>query len=256
MNPKVTIIIPTFNRKDYITEAIKSALNQTFSDYEILILDDASTDDTHEIIKPLLEDGRIRYICHPQNIGITANRNYGISISKGEYIAMLDSDDVWTDECKIKRQVEILDTHPDIGIIGTYTKIINEEDKVIGKIKYCCADSSIRRKMLKRNQFTQSGVVVRKDAIEKAGFYDVNIPIWEDYELWLRIGKLFKFRNIPEFMTAYRDHRGNISKESYEKSIRTYEIIYKLYKSVYPNSWFLLFKIVAKKAKLSLQNLS
>jgi glycosyltransferase involved in cell wall biosynthesis len=244
MEPKISIIIPTYNRAGLLPQALTSALKQSFSDFEILILDDASTDDTYQRISSFLEDPRVRYIKHPQNIGISANRNYGISIAKGTYIAMLDSDDLWLDESKLSRQSEILDTHPDIGIVGTYVKIIDKEGKETGKISTHAADASIRRSMMFRNQFFQSSILMRKETLVDAGNYDEKIPIWEDYELYLRIGKLHQLRNIPEFLTAYRDHDSNISKESEEKSIRTYRILYKLYKKVYPFAWVLLFKIM------------
>lgn len=247
MDPRITIIIPTFNRASLLPEALKSALCQTFEDFELLVLDDASTDQTHEAVSPFLRDPRVRFIKHPENIGITENRNYGLSIAKGEYIAMLDSDDVWLDECKLKRQIELMDTHLDCGIVGTFVKKMNKDGAIIGDISYKAADSSIRRNMMLRNQFTQSSVLIRKSALDKVGWYDTNIPIWEDYELWLRIGTEFKLRNIPEFLTGYRAHETNISNESKEKSIKAYQMIYKLYRKKYPRSLLMLAKIVMKK---------
>ena len=250
MDPKVTVIVPTWNRAAMIAIAIKSILSQTFSDFELLILDDASTDNTHEVVLPFLTDKRVRFVSHPKNIGITANRNYGISIALGTYIAMLDSDDVWLDENKLERQIEILDSHPDIGIVGTYAKRLDEKGNDIGDITTHAADASIRRSMMRRNQFIQSSVLIRKKAIDDAGRYDEGVPIWEDYELWLRIGALYQFRNIPEFLTGYRDHAGNISKESEEKSIAAYQMIYKLHKKNYPMAWWMLGKIIVKKVMM------
>ncbi len=247
MDPRVTILIPTYNRAELLPFAVKSALCQTFEDFELLILDDASTDSTHEAVSPFLKDPRVRLITHPENVGITENRNYGLSIAKGEFIAMLDSDDVWLDECKLKRQVELLDVHAECGIVGTFAKKINKDGAVIGEIIYKAADSSIRRNMMGRNQFTQSSVLLRKSVLDSVGWYDENIPIWEDYELWLRIGTMFKLRNIPEFLTGYRIHGTNASHESKEKSIKAYEMIYRLYRKQYPWSIVLLSKIFAKR---------
>lgn len=247
MPPRVSIIIPTYNRANLLSVAITSVLKQKFTDFELLILDDASMDSTHEIVKPFLTDSRVRLIIHPDNIGITANRNYGLSIAQGNYIAMLDSDDVWLDDCKLTRQVELLDSHPELGIVGTFAQKIDADDNLMGTITHHTADISIRNNMMRKNQFIQSSVLIRKQALDDVGWYDENIPIWEDYELWLRIGTLYQFRNIPEFLTGYREHPNNISKESEKKSISAYWIIYKLYRKKYPYSLILLFKIIVKK---------
>ena len=253
MNPRVTILIPTYNRADLLPQAVASALSQTFTDFELLILDDASTDNTREVAEVFLKDPRVRLINHPQNIGITANRNYGLSIAKGEYLAMLDCDDVWISNDKLKRQVELLDAHREIGMVGTFTKKINTQGKEIGNITSKLAHASIRRSMMFRNQFTQSSVVVRKEAIDKVGWYDESLPIWEDYELWFRIGAEYQLRNIPEFFTGYRVHEGNISNISQEKSIRAYRMMYWLYKKKYPFSIILLLKIFVKKISLKVK---
>ena len=256
MNPKVTIIIPTYNRADLLPQALESALIQDFTDYEILVLDDASIDNTHEIILPYLKDNRIRYIKHPKNIGINSNRNYGLSVAKGEYIAMLDSDDTWISNTKLKRQKEILDMHPDIALVGTYCSIINTKNEKLGEIRTHSADSSIRKNMMIINQFVQSSVLIRKQVLDQIGYYDNNIPIWEDYELWLRIGEKFRLMNISELLTGYRVHAGNISKLSEQKCIKSYSMIYKLYKNKYPNSWVLLSKIWVKKLIFNLKHFS
>ena len=247
MNPRVTIIVPTHNRANLLPKAISSALSQTFTNFELLILDDASTDTTRQMAESFLKDSRVRLISHPKNIGITANRNYGLGIAQGEYIAMLDSDDVWLSDNKLKRQVELLESHEEIGMVGTFARKIDAQGKEIGNITSRLANSSIRRNMMCRNQFTQSSVMIRKKVLDEVGWYDENLPIWEDYELWLRIGISYQLRNIPEFFTGYRVHEGNVSNVSKEKSIRAYTTIYQLYKKKYPFSVVLLFKILIKK---------
>ncbi len=250
MDPKITVIIPTYNSARFLPAAIQSVLDQTRKDVEILILDDASTDNTHEVLSPFLKDSRVRLVSHPHNIGITANRNYGLSIAKGEYIAMLDSDDVWLDSCKLERQIEILETHPHIAIVGTHAKIIDEHGSTLGTITHKSADRSIRASMMFRNQFIQSSILIRKSILEDVGYYDEHMPIWEDYELWLRIGIKYQFRNIPEQLIAYRVHESNISKSSKKKSLRAYKNLYKLYRGKYPYSFLLLGKIIIKSVQL------
>ncbi len=240
---KVSIIIPTYNRANLLKQAIQSVLDQSFSDFELLILDDASTDNTEEIVKSFI-DVRIRYTRHLSNIGITKNRNYGLSKSIGEYIAMLDSDDLWISNNKLKKQVEFLDSNIDFGIVGTYSKILGQNNKpfLIGK-----DDAWMRRLFLIKNQIFQSSVLFRKNAVNELGFYDEALPIWEDYELWLRIGTKYKFANIPEFLTGYRIHEKNITKEDKMKGINASLMIIEKYKNKYPNYWLGYLKIFLKK---------
>jgi glycosyltransferase involved in cell wall biosynthesis len=254
-NPKVSIIIPTWNRGDLIGDAIKSVLAQNFTDYELLILDDASTDDTHHIVSFFLQDKRIRYIKHPQNVGITANRNYGLSIAQGEYIAMLDSDDVWLSKNKLQKQINFLHLNLEYGLIGTYATKIDKDGNIIKKsFKDLLSDRFatksnfwMRMFFLIRNQIFHSSVVIRKKAIEESGPYEESLPIWEDYELWLRIGTKYKVRNIPDFMTGYRVHEKNITKEDKIKGLEASFRILRMYKDKYPNYYLGYLKLWLKK---------
>lgn len=247
MIPKVSIVIPVFNREVFISLAVKSVLSQTFNNFELIILDDTSTDNTFNIIEKFLSDSRVLAVRHPKNIGITANRNYGLSVARGEYIAMLDSDDIWLDKHKLELQVNTLDTNPSIGIIGTFARRIDATGKITGNITNNISNDLIKKSMMYKNQFTQSSVLIRKKALDDVGWYNEKIPIWEDYELWLRIGEKYQFRNIPEFLTGYREHEGNISKESEGKSIKAYWMIYKLYRKKYPTAFIVLLKVIFKK---------
>jgi glycosyltransferase involved in cell wall biosynthesis len=248
MSPKVSVVIPTYNRADFLPQAVRSVLSQTFSDYELLILDDASTDRTQELRSGFLEDSRVRYVKHPKNIGITANRNYGLAIARGEYIAMLDSDDVWLDGSKLKRQVDILDNHEDCALVGTYARIIDKNGAAKGEIATHRNDTSIRRNFLVTNQFVQSSVLIRKQVLEELGGYDTDFPLWEDYDLWLRIGRKYLVRNIGEMLTGYRDHDANISKTSELKSLLSYRMIYQQHGKAYPFGFVLLLKVFVKTA--------
>ena len=127
--PKVSIILPTYNRADFIAEAIESAINQTFEDWELLIIDDGSTDNTAEIVSKYLKDKRIKYF-KTKNRGTAAARNRGLKLATGEYTAFLDSDDLWN-PAKLKKQVEILDTHPDIDLLFTSSIIKNKHGEEV-----------------------------------------------------------------------------------------------------------------------------
>lgn len=254
--PRISILVPTFNRATLIPFAIKSILCQTETNVELLILDDASTDNTREVIGEFLKDPRVRYIVHPKNIGITANRNYGLSIAQGEYIAMLDSDDVWSDECKLKRQLEFMDMHSEYGLVGTFAQKIDDKGEIIisdklrhkiGNIFRGAADSTIRRFFMLKNQFAQSSVLIRKKALDEVGWYDEKLLIWEDYELWLRIGEKYKLRNIPEALTQLRIHSGSISADKKSTYLDTELHIISLHKKAYPHYWIGFLKLWIKR---------
>jgi glycosyltransferase involved in cell wall biosynthesis len=254
MNPTVSIILPTFNRADFLSFAVESALSQTFVDFELIILDDASKDNSLEILSPYLEDGRIVIIRHPNNIGITANRNYGLSIARGSYIAMLDSDDVWLDRSKLQRQVDLLNANPEYALVGTFAKIIDEHGKVTGEIGTHTDDSTIKRYLLVRNPIVQSSVLLRKQALVEAGGYDASIGVCEDYDLWLRLGEQFKMQIIGEALTGYRKHHSNVSKVSQCTTIRSYRKIYERYRKTYPFAFIMLLKLRIKSTLFYLEH--
>jgi glycosyltransferase involved in cell wall biosynthesis len=219
--PKLSIQICTYNRANLITKAIDSVLSQTFQDFEILILDDASSDNTEEIIKPFLSDSRIRYIKNSQNLGITKNRNNGITLSSGEYIAVLDSDDYW------------IDNNKDYALVGTNMIIVDEANKELKKVCYPTKNFVIKKTLLIKNMFSHSSVMYRKNEIISLGSYDAKISIWEDYDLWLRIGLKYKFANLNIFATAYKKHSAQSNTGIIKVGLDTQKIIIERYKKMY-----------------------
>lgn len=217
MRPLVTVHICTYNRANTIKKALDSVISQTYKNLQILIVDDASSDNTEEIVRKYSDD-RIEYYKNESNLGITKNRNKALSLSKGKYIAVLDSDDYWIDENKISDQVNFLEKNPAYALVGTYTNIADENGGLIKKLQPETLDREIRQKMLMSNQFSHSSVVYRKDTLEK---YNDKYFIWEDYAAWLEIGSKYKFANLPITTTNYTRHSGNISKDKKIKGIVT-----------------------------------
>lgn len=254
LKPRVSIIIPTYNRARLLLLAVESALSQSWTDFELLILDDASTDDTAERVSERVKDPRVRFIRYPRNVGITASRNYGLLIARGDYVAMLDSDDVWLDRRKLERQVEFLEARPGYGLVGTFAKILDKDGEVTGSFGTHTEDPAIRRHLLLRNPIMQSSVLIRREALDQVGGYDAAIPVWEDYDLWLRIGRTFKLHVIGEPLTGYRDHGGNISKVSERKSLRSYWMIYRRHRKAYPFATVLLLKTCLKALLYSVRH--
>lgn len=210
--PRISVIITTFNREGFISEAIGSVLNQSYTDWEMIIVDDASTDNTESVVKKYLEkDARIKYIKNPKNIGIAETRNIGIEMSRGSYIAPLDSDDVWLDKDKLKKQAEFLDKNLDYCLLGGGIINIDNQSRQIKKVLFPVYDSLIRNIILQYNPFCHSSVLYRKSIAIKLGGYSKEYSICTDYDFWLRMGTKQKFTNIPQVLAGYRVHGGNIT---------------------------------------------
>ncbi|OGG61138.1 hypothetical protein A3C87_03230 [Candidatus Kaiserbacteria bacterium RIFCSPHIGHO2_02_FULL_49_34] len=230
--PLVSIMMTSYNRAGYIGEAIESVLMQTYQNWELLVLDDASTDDTVSIAQGFAEqDARVRVLPAPQNLGITGNRNRGFALARGEYIAVLDSDDMWSSSEKLAKQVAFLESNPEHILVGTQVDVIDGFSNTIGSFAYETEDAAIRAKLLLRNQFTHSAILMRKTA----EIYNPAVPIWEDYDLILRLGTLGKLANLPEQMTQYRKHASNISKEKRAQHARVHLDIIWAHKDAYPH---------------------
>lgn len=234
----------TYNRAHYIAQAIDSVLSQTFTDFELLILDDTSTDNTEQILQPYLTDPRVKYIQNKTNLGITKNRNKALSLSNGKYIAVLDSDDYWTDNNKLALQKEFLDTNPDYTLIGTNMTVVDESNNILKKIKYLSNNFGIKKLLLLKNFFCHSSVMYKKQEIIDLGSYDESLPIWEDYDLWLKIGIKYKFANLYQNTTAYRRHNNQSNAEKIKIGQDTQKLIIERYKNQY--SFYTLAKIINK----------
>lgn len=207
MNPIVSVILPTYNRSNYLERAIKSVLDQSFQEWELIIVDDASTDDTFKVLKKWQEkDGRIKVLRNKKNNysanGISKNLNNGIHIAKGKYIARLDDDDYWCHKDKLKMQVDFLENNPEYVIVGGGMIVVDGLGKE--KFRYLKkeSDRDIRASALLSSPFSHTTVMFLKSVAEKVGFYGDN-KLVEDWILWLKLGKLGKFYNFPEHFTCY-----------------------------------------------------
>ncbi len=234
--PLVSIMMTTYNQADLIGQAIQSVQRQTYQSWELIILDDASADDTANVVfDHKLGDSRVIYSPASLNLGIAKNRNRGFAIAKGKYVAVLDSDDFWLDVSKLERQVEFLEENEEYCLIGTNSVVVDGDGRQIAEFKYETEDKKIRQKMLLRNQFTHSSILWRREVISEQKPYDESLFIWEDYDLILRLGMVGKMANLPELMTAYRKHGGNISSKKKLRGALTHLSIIKRYKKQYPS---------------------
>lgn len=204
--PRVTVFIPAFNVECYIEDAIDSVLQQTFTDFELLIIDDGSTDATPEIVAGYKDDARIRIVTNAENLGRPATRNKGLELARGELIAFLDGDDLCSPE-RLERQVAYLDAHLDIDGLGTWMTTVDEQGHGSGHIYYeeALTPDEIACEMLIGCAIAQPTMMVRLRAIS-AFRYDPAFPVAQDYELWVRMIATCRFANLPQALTQYRQH--------------------------------------------------
>lgn len=213
MRPAVSVIIPTYNRDALLRRAIESVLNQSFDDFEVLVVDGAGSESTLELVRSY-GDGRLRYV--PQiGKGIANARNLGVLKARGEFIAFLDDDDRWRED-KLELQVETFRELPgDYGLIYTaFTYYYLERDRVLG-IKHPRASGDVYRHMLRDNITGTSTIMVRRECFRRAGLFRESFPTCEDWDMWLRMSKICRFGAIDEPLVDYSIHSGQFSFAKY-----------------------------------------
>lgn len=198
----VTILMATHNGSRFIREAIDSVLQQTYERFELLVVDDASTDGTGDVVRALGE-ARLRVVRNSSQLGLTRSLNRGLELARGEFIARIDDDDVWVERGKLAQEVAYLVRHSAIGLIGVQNIVINQEGREIYRSRVETDDAAIRRNFLRRNQFVHSGVLMRRRAVPGAG-YDERRRLAQDYELWLRIGRQWQLANLTDVWVKQR----------------------------------------------------
>ncbi len=194
--PFFSIIIPVYNRKELVIKAIDSVLNQTFTDYELIVVNDGSTDDTSEI--KTLYNKKIRYL-EQTNLGVSAARNLGIKKSKGKYIALLDSDDYWLPE-KLARQFAYIKQYPEIKIHQSQEVWMRNGLRVNPKKIHQKKAGHIFKESLQLCLISPSAVVLERELFDRYGLFDEKMPVCEDYDLWLRIGAHQDVGLLDEFL--------------------------------------------------------
>lgn len=209
--PLVSFIMTAKNTERFIDEAIESVLKQTYTNIELVVVDDASTDRTTEIIKSWAKkDARIKTIFNTKSVLPPEARNMAASISHGKYLAILDSDDISLPE-RATKQVEFMESHPEIGAAGSHAEIIDVEGKYIITKKKNCDISTIRFASLLQCQFIHSSVIIRKELFQKLGGYRPEYMHAEDYDLYTRILQNCDMTNIDEVLIKFRANSGGVT---------------------------------------------
>jgi hypothetical protein len=211
--PQISVIIPTYNRCDLVQQAIDSVLAQTYQDFELIVIDDGSTDGTGDILKVRYGE-KIIYV-RQENKGGPVARNLGLSIAKGKYIAFLDSDDLWTPE-KLARQVPILESNPEVAVVACQAWIIDGKDQKLSEIPLGIntlpSDFTVENLlMFNRIPAGSSTCLVRRSVLDQVGGFSQDIRFGAEWDLWLRIAQDAKLLIVPEPLDFYRKHRQTLS---------------------------------------------
>ena len=210
-NPKVSVVMPNYNCEKYIWEAIESILNQNFTDFEFIIVDDGSSDNSWDIIQEYVKrDDRIVAIKNVRNSWVSISRNNWINIAKWNYIATMDSDDISISD-RFEKQVKFLDENEDVWIVWGTMQIMDEDWKVYSERKYNLTDLEIRKKIFRYSPFCHPTTMFRKEIINKAGWYNIFLHDAEDYDLYFRLWLFWKFANFDDIFYKMRVNQKGIT---------------------------------------------
>lgn len=236
--------MPVYNAEAYLQEAIESILNQTLTDFEIIIVDDASTDSSYRIIEEFSKmDNRIVMLKNEKNLGIAQTRTKGTKYAKGKYIAAADADDI-SIPSRFEKQYNYLEKHSDCGVVGGFIQLFDSDTgKIIGVRNYYEDDTNLRKRLFLYCPIAQPVCMIRKEVFENIGYYDPKYPPAEDLDLWFRIGTRYKFANIQEILLKYRVHKQSATISTIEKMEAMTLEIRKKYSNGYGYSMTLFDKI-------------
>lgn len=229
--PLVSVIIPTYNRSRIVLRAIESVLHQTFTDYEIIVVDDASSDDTEEVITGRYGD-KIIFIKKAENKGLATARNTGIQASRGVYIAHLDDDDEWLPE-KLAAQVKLIRQNPSLGLVYCGYFKVKEDGTTESQVKPE-KRGHIFEELLKQNYIvgSASAALIKKEVLHKAGLFDESLSACEDWDLWIRIARHYQVDFVKSPLVRYRVHEHNMHKDIYRMEESTFRVLDKYWPEV------------------------
>lgn len=265
MPPKISVVLCVYNGSDFIFNSIKSILDQSFHDFELIVVDDASNDSTQSILGNI-DDPRIILVRNEVNIGLTKSINKAINFARGQYIARQDADDESMPD-RLEKQYHYMEANPSIGLLGTFAEFFDDAKSIIGNWVMPVTNLDINNALPAGNVFCHGSVMIRRSVLEKSGLYREKFRFTQDYELWLRIAEHAQLANLDQFL--YKMYRGKntisrtkleqqlayqvvayeLSKERVELGYDSYETLlgddpYKWIEDIYPSSMPYLYKLM------------
>ena len=201
--PLISVVMPTFNAEIYIARAIESILGQSFTNFELVIVDDCSTDKTLSIArKYATSDKRIRIVRNEKNLKIAKSLNRAVKISKSDIIARMDADDI-SDPRRLELQYRVLKLRPKVAVVGANMIVVDEKGEVISKRRYPTESKELKKVLFRYSAFAHPVVMFRKRVFEEFGGYIENVFPVEDLDLWFKIGSKYQFATVPRFLLKY-----------------------------------------------------
>jgi glycosyltransferase involved in cell wall biosynthesis len=204
-SPAVSVIMTVYNGERYLAQAIDSIRRQSLDDFEFVIVDDGSEDRTPEILAEAQTDPRIKVILQPR-LGRARALNLAWTHTKGAYVANLDADDL-AEPIRLEKQFNFLQQHPQVGLLGTAWRQLNENTKDEWLLRPPLTDPELRNVLLRRNPFLHSSVMIPRHVLEEVGGYNERFHVSIDYELWVRIACHYRLANLPDILAVQRTHR-------------------------------------------------
>ncbi len=216
MTPRLSVVMPVRDGARWLGEAIESIVSQTFSDLELLVIDDGSTDETPQILNAWSRrDGRIRLL-RQHDPGLVAALNYGLANARGPFLARLDADDLAAPE-RLERQIRVLENEPSIGLLGSWAQRTDERGRLRGYLRPETDPKKLADILTRANPFVHSTIMLRTEIARRLGGYRAAFEAAEDYDLWLRMSEVTSLANLPEPLVQYRRHEANVTAQ---KAIR------------------------------------
>ncbi len=208
--PKVSVIIPAYNAMAYLPETLESVRKQTFTDFEVLIINDGSSDNIVEWVSQIT-DSRVKLISQ-ENKGLAETRNIGIAQAQGEYLAFLDADDLW-EPTKLEKQIPYLENDLEVGLVDTWVALTDEHGKPTGTVIKTNAEGRVWKQIIERPTVVcGSSPLVRRCCFETVGVFDTNLSGSADWDQWIRVASRYSFALVREPLTYYRQHYSSMSK--------------------------------------------
>ena len=248
LNDKVSVIIPTYNRSELLKKAVESLENQSHQNFEIIIIDDCSTDDTAEVVKGM-GDNRIIYLKHDTNKGGSEARNTGIKQATGNFIGFLDSDDQWLPD-KLEKQLKQFEGRPEVGVVYTGVQVVNEHNQPTRKI-VPAYKGEILPKLFESNCIdTTSSVLVKREILDQVQGFDASLPSCQDWDLYIRLAQVTKFDFVKESLVLFYHHSGERITTNKKSVLTGHMSIFEKYKGLakkQPKSTFHRFTLTIWK---------
>ena len=240
LKPKLSVITPVYNREKYLPECIDSILNQTFKDFEFILIDDHSTDGSLKIIKEYeSKDNRVKFLSNKLNLGATKSFNNGLNISVGKYIARMDSDDISMPE-RFQKQIDLFENWTELEVLGTGAILINGDGVEIGRKKFPSDYKKIKKILMSGVPVFDPSVIIRSETLKQIGGFDNRLAPADDYHLWLSLFKNKKIiSNLNDYLIKYRIHDSNLSKLQLSEQLKKTYIAKKIYESNLPTDDYL-----------------